>query len=311
MARRLLALSLRISREIELPRVLDEVIDTAIELAHAERGFLLLRQADSLLAPVVARNFPASSSGGAADQISRSIAERAAQSGEPVLTIDAGQDARFDSASSVAALRLRSVLAVPLRVRGAAIGCIYVDHRLRRGAFDDDAAAVLTELADIAAIAIANAQLTAELRQRNQEIDRLNHALAAELAERDAELVRVRAAEGHGSEITRSASGSLLGRDGALISAASELPPIHSVTRYGARAGSSPKGASRRPTSSTRGSAGCRRRRSCRSSLHSMASWAVERWTLTATIAPVRSSCARTTTPKLPRPTSSLTRSST
>ncbi|MBK7538575.1 MAG: sigma 54-interacting transcriptional regulator [Myxococcales bacterium] len=198
-ARRLLALSLRISREIELPRVLDEVIDTAIELAHAERGFLLLRQADSLLAPVVARNFPASSSGGAADQISRSIAERAAQSGEPVLTIDAGQDARFDSASSVAALRLRSVLAVPLRVRGAAIGCIYVDHRLRRGAFDDDAAAVLTELADIAAIAIANAQLTAELRQRNAEIDRLNHALAAELAERDAELVRVRAAEGHGS----------------------------------------------------------------------------------------------------------------
>jgi transcriptional regulator with PAS, ATPase and Fis domain len=93
------------------------------------------------------------------------------------------------------------VLAVPLRLRGSAaepapqvIGCIYVDHRLRRAAFDDSAATVLGELADIAAIAIGNAQLTGELRRRSDEIDRLNRALGAELAERDAELARVHAA---------------------------------------------------------------------------------------------------------------------
>jgi transcriptional regulator with GAF, ATPase, and Fis domain len=111
-----------------------------------------------------------------------------------VITIDAGLDTRFDTAVSVAALRLRSVMAVPLRQRGIAIGCIYVDHRLRRGAFDENAAAVLGELADIAAIAIGNARLTAELRRNNDEIARLNRELASELAERDAELVRVRAA---------------------------------------------------------------------------------------------------------------------
>ena len=189
--RRLLTLSRRLNTEASVDRILDEVIDTAIELTAAERGFLLLRQPDGELAPVVSRNF---STGDTENQsVSRSIAERAAQTGEPVMTVDAGVDERFGAAASVAALRLRSVLAVPLRQRGAIIGCIYVDHRLRGGAFDDTAASVLGELADIAAIAIENARLADDLRRKSVEVDELNGRLSADLAERDAELVRVKA----------------------------------------------------------------------------------------------------------------------
>jgi transcriptional regulator with GAF, ATPase, and Fis domain len=115
------------------------------------------------------------------------------QTGEPVVTVDAGIDERFGAAASVAALRLRSVLAVPLRQRATITGCIYVDHRLRGGAFDAAAASVLGELADIAAIAIENARLTADLRRTTREVDELNARLSVELAERDAELVRVKA----------------------------------------------------------------------------------------------------------------------
>jgi serine/threonine-protein kinase PknK len=199
--RRLLTLSRRLNTEASVERILDDVIDTAIELTCAERGFLLLRQPDGELAAVVSRNFfagdleaaPGSASGPASRSVSRSIAERAATTGEPVVTIDAGVDERFGAAASVAALRLRSVLAVPLRQRGALIGCIYVDHRLRGGAFDAAATSVLGELADIAAIAIENARLAGDLRRTTREVDALNGRLAAELAERDAELVRVRA----------------------------------------------------------------------------------------------------------------------
>jgi serine/threonine-protein kinase PknK len=195
--RRLLTLSRRLNSEASVERILDEVIDTAIELTTAERGFLLLRQLDGELAPVVSRNFAAADlaidpTGPAVARISRSIAERAAQSGEPVVTVDAGIDERFGAAASVAALRLRSVLAVPLRQRGIVTGCIYVDHRLRGGAFDDAAASVLGELADIAAIAIENARLAADLRSRTEQVAELNARLSAELAEKDAELVRVR-----------------------------------------------------------------------------------------------------------------------
>src|SRR5690606_32119482 len=114
--RRLLTLSRRLNTEDSVERILDEVIDTAIELTAAERGFLLLRQSDGELAPVVARNFamsdlesPKAEPGGPAPggdiarSISRSIAERAAQTGEPVVTVDAGVDERFSVAASVAA----------------------------------------------------------------------------------------------------------------------------------------------------------------------------------------------------------------
>jgi transcriptional regulator with GAF, ATPase, and Fis domain/tetratricopeptide (TPR) repeat protein len=221
--RRLLTLSRRLNTEASVERILDDVIDTAIELTSAERGFLLLRQPDGELAPVVSRNFFAgdlaarpgpSATGGPAGgsvppasnpvsnpasnpasnpSVSRSIAERAAQTGEPVVTVDAGIDERFGAAASVAALRLRSVLAVPLRQRGTITGCIYVDHRLRGGAFDTAAASVLGELADIAAIAIENARLTGDLRRTTHEVAELNGRLSLELAERDAELVRVKA----------------------------------------------------------------------------------------------------------------------
>jgi transcriptional regulator with GAF, ATPase, and Fis domain/predicted Zn-dependent protease len=191
--RRLLTLSRRLNSEAEVSRILDEVIDTAIELTAAERGFLLLRQDDGELRPVVSRNFAAADLEAGDRSVSRSIAERAAQSGEPVITVDAGVDERFAVAASVAALRLRSVLVVPLRQHGAVTGCIYVDHRLRGGAFDDRAASVLGELADIAAIAIENARLTERLRRSTVEVDELNRRLAAELEERDAELVRVKA----------------------------------------------------------------------------------------------------------------------
>nr|HEX4313478.1 sigma 54-interacting transcriptional regulator [Kofleriaceae bacterium] len=188
--RRLLALSRRLNTEADVSRILDEVLDTAIELTAAERGFLLLRQADGELHPVASRNFAAED---LAPSLSRSIAERAAQSGEPVITVDAGVDERFGAAASVAALRLRSVLVVPLRQRGGVIGCIYVDHRLRGGAFDDTAAATLSELADLGAIAIENARLAADLRRTTSHNEALAQQLASELAERDAELVRTRA----------------------------------------------------------------------------------------------------------------------
>jgi transcriptional regulator with GAF, ATPase, and Fis domain/tetratricopeptide (TPR) repeat protein len=191
--RRLLALSRRLNSEADVERILDEVIDTAIELTAAERGFLLLRQDDGELKPVVSRNFAMADLEANDRSVSRSIAERAAQSGEAVITVDAGVDERFAVAASVAALRLRSVLAVPLRQRGTVTGCIYVDHRLRGGAFDDTAASVLGELAEIAAIAIENARLTERLRRTTVEVDELNRRLAADLEERDAELVRVKA----------------------------------------------------------------------------------------------------------------------
>ncbi len=189
--RRLLALSRRLHAESSLDRLLDEVIDTAIELTRAERGFLLLDRSGALEV-VVARGFAA---GALADPgaVSRSIAQRAVASGEPVVTVDAGVDERFGGAASVAAHRLRSVVAVPLHQRGQVRGCLYVEHRLRPSAFDDDATGLVVELADIAALAIDNTRHAEDLRRQKTELDALAGRLGAEVAAREAELAVVRA----------------------------------------------------------------------------------------------------------------------
>jgi transcriptional regulator with GAF, ATPase, and Fis domain len=221
--RRLLGLSRRLNSEASVERLLDDVIDAAIELTAAERGFLLLYPSaepgadPGALAPVVARNFAAADLADAGTSLSRSIAERAATTGEPVITVDAGVDERFGGATSVAALRLRSVLAVPLRQKGRVIGCLYVDHRLRGGAFDDDAAALLLELGDVAAVAIENARLAEALRKRTAEVEALNARLAADLADKDVELQRVKAALPADRDRLRHPYAGIVGRSAAVV----------------------------------------------------------------------------------------------
>ena len=189
--RRLLRINKRLNSELRLPRLLELIMDTVIELTEAERGFILLEDEKGELAVKVARNIDQQSlqSGGdGAFEVSRSIARQAASGGGPIVTIDAAGDPRFREAMSVSDLHLRSVLAVPLQVKGRAAGTIYVDHRLRQGAFSDDDVQLVLDFAEQAAIAIENARLLSELRKRERQIDVLNRRLQGELDARKEEL---------------------------------------------------------------------------------------------------------------------------
>jgi transcriptional regulator with GAF, ATPase, and Fis domain len=190
--RRLLALNKRLNSELRLPRLLELIMDTAIELTEAERGFLLLLEDDGDLSVKVARNIDRRSLEAEELSLSRSIAEQAARSGDPVVTIDAAEDQRFQEALSVSDLRLRSVLATPLLVKGRAVGTIYIDHRLRQGVFGADAVNLVQDFADQAAIAIDNARLLAENRRKADEIEALNHKLQQKVDSQAVELQGVR-----------------------------------------------------------------------------------------------------------------------
>jgi transcriptional regulator with GAF, ATPase, and Fis domain/tetratricopeptide (TPR) repeat protein len=215
--RRLLALSRRLNSELRLEPLLDDVIDTLIELTAAERGFLLLSR-DGELHIEVARNFEHTSLASDELQVSRSIAERAASTGEVVLTVDAAFDERFGAAASVAALKLRSVLAVPLRQKGRVTGTIYLDHRFRRGAFSDEAVDLVLELADVAAVAIENARLVDENRRRQDEIAELNRRLEDEVVEKEAELATVKARlSARGETELRHPYDAIVGRSPAML----------------------------------------------------------------------------------------------
>jgi transcriptional regulator with GAF, ATPase, and Fis domain len=186
--RRLLRINKRLNSELRLPRLLEMVLDTVIELTDAERGFLLLEDEGGELNVKVARNIDQRTLETDELALSKSIARQAAAGGEPVVTIDAAGDDRFREALSVSDLHLRSVLAVPLVIKGRVAGTIYVDHRLRKGAFDQEDVRLVLDFAEQAAIALENARLLGELRRRERQVDALNRRLEAELAARREEI---------------------------------------------------------------------------------------------------------------------------
>jgi len=190
--RRVARINKRLNSDLRLPRVLEAVIDTAIEMTDAERGFLLLKDGSGELVVKVARNIEQTTLDTPDFVLSRSIAKQAAETGQPVVTVDAAGDRRFREAASVSDLHLRSVLAVPLSVKGAVVGTIYVDHRLRKGVFDDEALAMVMDFAEQAAIAIENARLVSELRRRENQVQALNRRLEHELRVQEQALQGVR-----------------------------------------------------------------------------------------------------------------------
>lgn len=172
----LYALSSRLGTTLELPLLLNQVMDAIILLTGAERGFLvLIDEASGALELVAARNVDQETIDGSKPQISRTIVERVIESGEPVLTDDAQDDERFAARQSVMGLRLRAIMCAPLRARGKIIGAAFVDNRLQRGIFSDDDLQLLIAFANQAAIAIENARL---FQQTDQALARRVEELA-------------------------------------------------------------------------------------------------------------------------------------
>jgi transcriptional regulator with GAF, ATPase, and Fis domain len=208
--------------ETDLSKLLRGIVDSAVALAGAERGFLLLGESraapdaageprapappsdPSRMTVRVARSFDREDIPVPATRLSMGIARRVVDSREPLLSVDAGRDERFEGMASVEDLRLRSVMCLPLAVpaeRGARVdGVLYVDNRLQQSAFSPEDLDLLTLLADQASIAIRNARLVAELReqaeqvlQASRKIELLNEQLGRKVRDRDHELAVVRA----------------------------------------------------------------------------------------------------------------------
>jgi len=149
-----------IGSSLDLTEVLNEVMDQIIRLTGAERSFLMLIDpATGELEFRAARNMDRETIASSSFEISRSIVKQVATSGQPVLTTNAQMDPRFKAQESVIGYNLRSILCVPLRVRGRITGVIYADNRILTGLFSDRDRDLLTVLAGQAAVAIENALL--------------------------------------------------------------------------------------------------------------------------------------------------------
>src|SRR5687768_17142337 len=174
--RALMSVGQVINSSLGLRRVLEEVMDSLISLMRAERGFLMLREADGELAVRIARGIAQVNLNEEAFKVSRSVVRKVVETNAPVLTTNAQADPRFDAQKSVAAFQLRSILCVPLKLKAELIGVLYVDNRAHAGIFKEHDLELISAFADQAAVAINSARLFEDLQESHRELERAYQA---------------------------------------------------------------------------------------------------------------------------------------
>lgn len=186
----------RLVSEYDLEKLLEALIDVVVDLSDAERGFVLLRAKDGLEV-VVARNMDREVIRKSRSKFSTSIAQQVMVSGETVRLDDAIEAGDFREKESVMALRIRSVVCLPLPGRSGTMGAMYLDNRFKPGVFDEEVIDMLKAFSEQAALAVDNAQLiqryqssVAQLEKSQAEVERLNARLAEKVRFQEALLAQ-------------------------------------------------------------------------------------------------------------------------
>jgi serine phosphatase RsbU (regulator of sigma subunit) len=162
-------------RALGTGRVLDDVLalvlDSAIEVSGAERGFIMLSGEEHALEFKMGRGRGQAQLEGSRFQTSRKIPEEVFETGQPRLIADLLDGELANVHMGTVALGIRHVLCVPLKVvryveeadvapaDEKRIGVLYLDSRERGTLLSSTTRAALETLATEAAIAIENARL--------------------------------------------------------------------------------------------------------------------------------------------------------
>ena len=158
----LLAFSRRLSGNDQLECVLDALVDSAIAMAGADTGFLILLAGEE---PQIhaARTYRRETLGNAEEHLSDSVVAEVLRNRHTLVVEDVRRTPRFSSASSVVFLGLSSVLCVPLHERDHLLGILYVGRHSCGHPVASDTLAAIKALAAQGALLIRCAIVMSEL----------------------------------------------------------------------------------------------------------------------------------------------------
>jgi Nif-specific regulatory protein len=176
--------------QLELEELIPSIIRRCREILSAESAAVLLHDpaTDELYFPYVAGKDQdvADRLRGARFPAAEGVAGAVLASGRSELVADAAADPRFyGRVDDTTGLTTHSMIVAPLRSRRGPVGVVEIINPVGRPAFSRDDLDLLDALAASMAIAIDNARMFAELREREQSLRSTVGALRRDLARRD------------------------------------------------------------------------------------------------------------------------------
>ncbi len=160
----LLEISKELSRQQELDRLLDKVVDFTFQVMNVDRvSILLLDGKTNELVPRVSRSRTGDAS--AARHVPQSIARKAVDERVAILSDNAAADDRFKG-KSILIQSVRSAMCSPLLGSDQkALGILYVDNQTATHSFTDEDLEFLIAFGGLTAVAIENSQLSERIRR--------------------------------------------------------------------------------------------------------------------------------------------------
>lgn len=172
-----------IGLEMDLEVLLDKILDKAFEIFPADRGVILLKEAESAtLVPMVVK-----ARGGEANienvRISQTILSEIMEEKQGLLSSDAMMDSRFAGSHSIILEQIRSTMTVPLMHDDEVLGVIHLDSKIASGAFMEKDLQVLSGFARQAALMIRHQRLLTEFESQVVMREKLHRLLSPQLVE--------------------------------------------------------------------------------------------------------------------------------
>lgn len=179
----------KINSQLNLQKLLDEIMDQAIALLRAEKGVILFKKDSGGLTVEVARAMDRHNVMDAL-AMSRTVIEKVDKEGKPVLLQKVPDVQGGSPTESMLLYKLKSIICVPLRSGQQLIGAIYLDTTQKEHFFGEEDLIFLEAFANLAGIAIENARHYQEIANLNASLEKKVERRTEELRQKNQELTK-------------------------------------------------------------------------------------------------------------------------
>lgn len=185
----LFEVSRKINSQLNFQKLLDEIMDLAINILQAEKGLLLLKEEDSDELTVQVARLMDQRKMDEIVAVSRSIIKKVEGEMKPILLQRVPDTTGVSENTSLIRYKIKSVICVPLSSKDKLIGTIYLDTTQAEHFFKPADLSFLEGFANLAAIAIENAKSYQEIEKLNTNLESQVEKRTEQLKDKNEELI--------------------------------------------------------------------------------------------------------------------------